>query len=185
MVGAPISYSGYDPAAAGGAAQAHQMYATPNSPISTLLPYNGLPPPPPQHAASFPPSSAPINTTYLYPPNTPSYTPNPSLTTPPPPFPPPTSAPANLYPPTFANYPPNPAQSLPSPAPTCYPPQQPVAQNLHNQAPIGYPFSVQPTGTYPPPPATAQYYPPNNSMAQPGIYPSQPANHGVYPPPRY
>lgn len=141
MVGAPISYSGYHPpaAAAGGASQTHQMYATPNSPISGLLPYNGCQPPLPQHAASFPSSSAPINTTYLYPPNTPSYPPNPA--TPPSPFPPPTSAPANLYPPTFPNYPPNPSQSLPPPAPMGYPPQQPGAQNLHNQAPIGYPFS--------------------------------------------
>ncbi|XP_075482118.1 uncharacterized protein LOC142522554 [Primulina tabacum] len=177
MVGAPISYSGHYPAAAGGADQTqaspYQMYATPNSPISTLLPYNGLPP----HAASFIPSSAPINTSYLYPP---TYPPNPSLASPPP-----TYTPANLYHPPFPNYPLTPVQSQPPPALTGYPPQQLGALNLHNQAPSAYPFSVQPTGTYPPPSSTAQYYPPNNSIAQPGIYQSQPANPGVYPPPRH
>ncbi|KAL6511570.1 hypothetical protein OROGR_021167 [Orobanche gracilis] len=162
MVGAPISYSGHP-----GTNQQTQAYATPSAPLSTLLPYGGRGPEGSGTYPGGPPaSSAPLNTSYLYPPTNPSHPfPPPSSapypmtsTAPPPPFPPCSTTQANtMYNPNLANtYPPT--SNSPFPAVANYPP---------NPAPP--PYSAQPSAAYPP----AGYPPqPNNPQAPPSGYPT-------------
>lgn len=107
---------------------APQMYASPGSSLSTLLPYNGQQPPPNTGYPNMPTSSAPnpMNTNYHYPSNPSPFPPTsaPYSAAQPPPFPPCSTAPSQPFP---GGYPPN----QPSQA---YPPHQ-----NNPQAPGGYP----------------------------------------------
>ncbi|KAL3840438.1 hypothetical protein ACJIZ3_025029 [Penstemon smallii] len=171
MVGAPVSFFANQSQAPVSGTTNMQMYATPNAPISILLPYNGQGPPAPASAPShyMPASStAPLNTSYppnLFPPNI----------NPPPAFPPCSTASASPYvpPPSTAAYP---YSAYPQAG---YPPQP-----NNPQAPTAY-YPPQGQSTYPPPP-TSTYPQVNHTNQAPNymgnIYPTQPSNSGVYPP---